>query len=66
MLSFFYNFNSLDILSIIYHQRFNEEIAKMSDEFHALKREGERWGSKSLPVKWMEEFRELSPGTKSY
>ncbi len=35
----------------------------MSNEFKELKSEGERWDSKVIPERWMEEFREMSPGT---
>ncbi len=41
---------------------FNNKIVAMSEEFLLLKKDGERWGSKAIPEKWMDEFRELSPG----
>ena len=34
----------------------------MEGEFRELKEAGKKWGSKAIPEKWMEEFRELSPG----
>ena len=53
----------LFLFLICLSKKFNKKIAEMEGEFCELKEAGKKWGSKAIPEKWMEEFRELSPGT---